>query len=129
MIPAPGGQTPGTALIQSHNFLPCGVIVSHISWGMTTLNPSPRTPRGGILDVWQCPDLFGQIGGRAVPCSVICEKHRNSCEPGAIDRFLSHQAEQIRLNLYVVRDARFAEPMYLIVKPANSETKYTVVIN
>ena len=73
MIPAPGGQTPGSALIQSHNFLPCGVIVSHISWGITTLNPSRVRHGAGILNVWQCPDLFGQIGGRTMPCSVIAE--------------------------------------------------------
>ena len=40
MTPAPGGQTPGSALIHSHIFWACGVNVSHISWGMTTLKPS-----------------------------------------------------------------------------------------
>ena len=33
---------------------------------------------------------------------------------GFYPRVLYHQKEQIRLNLYVVKDARFAEPMYLI---------------
>ena len=33
---------------------------------------------------------------------------------GFYPQILYHQTEQIRLNLYVVRDARFAEPMYLI---------------
>ena len=33
---------------------------------------------------------------------------------GFYPHILYHQTEQIRLNLYVVRDARFTEPMYLI---------------
>ena len=35
-------------------------------------------------------------------------------KPGFYPQILYHQTEQIRLNLYLVRDARFTEPMYLI---------------
>lgn len=34
--------------------------------------------------------------------------------PGFYPQILYHQTEQIQINLYVVRDARFAEAMYLI---------------
>ena len=34
--------------------------------------------------------------------------------PGFYPQILYHSAQQIRLNLYVVREARFTEPMYLI---------------
>ena len=41
-------------------------------------------------------------------------KTMEQLQAGGYRQVLYHQAEQIRLNLYVVRDARFAEPMYLI---------------
>ena len=41
-------------------------------------------------------------------------KTMEQLEAGFYPQILYHQTEQIRLNLYVVRDARFAEPMYLI---------------
>ena len=59
MIPAPGGKTPGSALIHSHNFWAYGVNVSQISWGMTTLNPS-RVRQGAAYSTFgSVPDLFG----------------------------------------------------------------------
>ena len=41
-------------------------------------------------------------------------KTMEQLKAGFYPRVLYHQTEQIRLNLYVVRDARFCEPMYLI---------------
>ena len=53
-----------------------------------------------------CRKVCVTMGGQVKPVEQL--------QAGGYRQILYHQAEQIRLNLYVVRDARFCEPMYLI---------------
>ena len=75
MIPAPGGPDAGLCLDPFAQFLGMWCQGFPDFLGHDDLESVPRAPRGGILDVWQRPDLFGEIGGRAVPRSVIAGKH------------------------------------------------------
>ena len=78
-MPAPGGQTPGSALIHSHNFWACGVKVSQISWGMTTLKPS-RVRQGAAYSTFgNALTSLERLG--VAPCHARLSR-KNTCAGG-----------------------------------------------